>query len=81
MAHLFGIGDRVEPSAEGLQTFPRWANREGRIVGRTPDLNVWQVKWDDCNVIKLVHADFIVPTSLVSQRVPISSAARARLDR
>ena len=64
MAYPFGISDRVEPSAEGLQTFPRWATRKGTIISAARDQNVWQVKWDGSNVIQLIHADFMAPASL-----------------
>lgn len=64
MAYPFGIGDRVEPSAEGLQTFPRWATRKGTIINAARDQSVWQVKWDGSTSIQSIHADFLATTSL-----------------
>ena len=61
--YQFIIGDRIVPSAEGLQTFRSWANRRGTIIGNSRDHDVWQVKWDGSTTVELIHADFIAPAS------------------
>jgi len=59
----FVIGDQVVPSAEGLQTFPKWAQRRGTIIGKSHDQDIWQVRWDGSATVQSIHADFIAPTS------------------
>jgi hypothetical protein len=59
MAHLFDIGNRIAASAEGLATFRKWTNREGTIIGRTSDKDVWRVRWDYPVQIEMIHGDFL----------------------
>jgi hypothetical protein len=57
---MFRIGDRIQPSEEGLKTFRNWKGRQGTIVGRTrSEENVWQVKWDGRQKVENIHETFI----------------------
>jgi hypothetical protein len=68
----FRVGDRIEPSAEGLKTFRNWAQRTGTIVGKTRETGVWQIRWDNANKPDLIHRDFIT-LSDAKKRTPIPS--------
>ena len=63
MSFAFVIGDRIMPSKQGLTTFRRWAGRQGTIIGRSHDQNIWVVRWDDRVAIESIHADFLAPLS------------------
>jgi hypothetical protein len=58
---MFRIGDRIQPSEEGLNTFRNWKGRRGTIVGRTrSEENVWQVRWDGRQKVESIHETFIM---------------------
>jgi hypothetical protein len=59
----FRTGDRIKPSAEGLRTFPRWVGREGTIIGRSRDEDIWEIRWHGRAKTERVHKSFIVPAS------------------
>jgi hypothetical protein len=72
MSHVFRIGDRIIPSKDGLRTFPRWAGRQGTIVG-VYDQNVWQVRWDGRAKVEAIHLSFIDPKGTAQVLVHIKS--------
>lgn len=61
MTHKFQFGTQIVPSTEGLKRFRNWRGRQGTIIGRSRDPEVWEVRWLGRPKTELIHEIFFAP--------------------
>ena len=71
--HDFKIGDRVRMNSLGLDRHPRYARREGEIVGLR-QRNSPRIKWDNCVSVQAIYRKYLErvigqPTTLAEPAV------------